>query len=494
MKKTITLGIAPVKRGFLSMEAAKAQKDKFMAAIASLNIKVLKIVDIDDLCENGIASSPDVVPKAVEKFKDARIDALFIPFCDFGAELVASGIAAAFRLPTLVWGARDEAPNTPGARGRDTQCGLFASTKVMRNYGVKFSYIFNEPSDSPAFKEGFTNFIRFTAIVRDMNGLRVLKIGDRPTDFLSVQANEAELSNKFNITVVPASPSSMIQQALALVNFVEPDDPSALDQRAKAQYETQKKSVAVMDEYVEDLKKRFNTITFNRGFPGSPGVSDDVNLKKCAALKVVIQNVMEQQNCSVAAFECWSAFSFGYGICPCQAVGDLTDEGLPLSCECDTYGAITMAILRAASLYEDSCFLADLTIRHPDNDNAELLWHCGPFPYSLKDPKSEAGLQHGQQVFELKQGELTLARLGELEGEYYLFAGEGKTTTGPETTNTYVWLETDNWKCWEEKLMFGPYIHHIGAIYGNYLPVLREACRYLGINLDNAHEQGVYSL
>lgn len=472
MNKTITIGVAPIKRAFLSMEAAKAQKDKFMGVISSLNLKLLEIVDIDDLCENGIASNVDVVPKIVEKFKDAKIDALFIPFCDFGAEAVAGGIAAELRVPTLVWGPRDDAPNTPQARGRDTQCGLFAATKVIRNYGVKFSYIFNEPSDSPAFREGFMNFIRLVTVVRDMNGLRVLKIGDRPVDFLSVQANEAALANKFNITVVPIAPSMLIQQANKLIETGD----------------------AEMDVYIDDLKTRYETITFSRGFPGSAPVSDEVNLKKCAALKVVIQRAMERQNCSVAAFECWSAFSFGYGICPCQAVGDLTDEGMPLSCECDVYGAITMAMLRAASLYEDSCFLADLTIRHPENDNAELLWHCGPFPYSLKNPDSKAALQHGQQVFELKQGPLTLARLGELEGEWFLFCGEGETTTGPETTNTYVWFEADNWKRWEEKLMFGPYIHHIGAIYGNYLPVLREAARYLGITFDNAHEQGTYSL
>lgn len=70
----------------------------------------------------------------------------------------------------------------------------------------------------------------------------------------------------------------------------------------------------------------------------------------------------------------------------------------------------------------------------------------------------------------------------------------GKTTTGPETNGTYVWMETDNWKRWEEKLMFGPYIHHLGCVYGHYLPVLREVSRYLGIHFDNAHEQGIYSL
>lgn len=472
MKKTVTIGVAPIKRAFLSMDAAKEQKDKLMATISSLGIKALRIVDIDDLCENGIASDISLVPKIVEKFKTAEIDALFIPFCDFGAEAVAAGIAAEIRLPTLVWGGRDDAPNTPQSRGRDTQCGLFAATKVIRNYGIKFSYIFNEPADSSKFMEGFSNFVRFAAVVRDMNGLRVLKIGDRPVDFLSVQANEAALANKFNITVVPVSPSTLIQQATRLIENGDAD----------------------MDAYIADLQCRYDDITFGSGFPGRPPVSDEMNLKKCAALKVVINRTMEQQKCSVAAFECWSAFSFGFGICPCQAVGDLTDEGFPLSCECDVYGAITMAMLRAAALYEDSCFLADLTIRHPENDNAELLWHCGPFPYSLKDQDSSASLTHGQQVFKLKDGDLTLARLGELEGEWFLFCGEGKTTDGPETTNTYVWFEADNWERWEEKLIFGPYIHHIGGIYGSYLPVLREAARYLGITFDNAHTQGTYGL
>ena len=51
-------------------------------------------------------------------------------------------------------------------------------------------------------------------------------------------------------------------------------------------------------------------------------------------------------------------------------------------------------------------------------------------------------------------------------------------------------METDNWKKWEEKLMFGPYIHHLGAIYGKMFPVLKEAARYLGVKLDSVEESG----
>ena len=44
-----------------------------------------------------------------------------------------------------------------------------------------------------------------------------------------------------------------------------------------------------------------------------------------------------------------------------------------------------MAMLKASSLNKGLPFLADLTIRHPENENAELLWHCGPFLKPLLD-------------------------------------------------------------------------------------------------------------
>ena len=125
---------------------------------------------------------------------------------------------------------------------------------------------------------------------------------------------------------------------------------------------------------------------------------------------------------------------------------------------------------------------------------AELLWHCGPFPYSLKDSGCQARLVGGQERFELKKGDITVCRFDDCDGKYYLFGGEGRAVDGPQTNGTYVWFETDNWKRWEEKMMFGPYIHHVGGIYGNYKPVLREAARYLGLIFDDADEQGVYSL
>ncbi len=60
------------------------------------------------------------------------------------------------KVPTLMWGARDERPNTDESRGRDTQCGMFACTKVMKRFGVQYSEIWNCETESEDFKTALT--------------------------------------------------------------------------------------------------------------------------------------------------------------------------------------------------------------------------------------------------------------------------------------------------------------------------------------------------
>ena len=472
-KEILTLGVAPTKRGFLSMEEAKRQKDRFMKVVKSVNSDIVKVVDLDDVTENGIMSDMKLVPKAVDKFYGAKVDALFFPFCDFGEESVVASIAREFDVPVLVWGSRDERPNTDAVRGRDTQCGMFAATKVLRRHGVKFSYIYNVDTDSKEFAAGFDRFLRVAAILKSLKKLRIAKIGERPVPFMSVMANDANLLTNFGITVVPIAPYNIVSLAKEII--AENGDEFA--------------------DYYKDLVSRMD-ISQNalENRDGEQTATAEETAKNIAGLRIAMKRLMEQSGCTAAAVQCWPAFPELIGFSPCTAMGELADLGYPASCETDMNGAVTMAILRACSLFNDAVFLADLTIRHPENDNAELLWHCGPFPYSLKDPASKAGLVAGQERFELKDGDITVCRFDEVDGKYILFAGEGKKVKGPETNGTYVWIEVKDWQRWEEKLIFGPYIHHVGGVYGKYLPVLREVARYLDIEFDNADEQGIYSL
>ena len=121
-----------------------------------------------------------------------------------------------------------------------------------------------------------------------------------------------------------------------------------------------------------------------------------------------------------------------------------------------------------------------MTIRHPTNDNAELLWHCGPFAYSLHREGSKPRICNCKGYFELKHGEFTVARLDQADGNYLLFADEVQGVDGPVTNGNYLWIETSNWPEWEKKLIYGPYIHHVCGVHGSYADVLKEATKYIG--------------
>lgn len=452
-KAKLTLGVLPTRRGMLDLETALQEKEKFMAVIRKIKPQVVTLLPIEEICEGGIIADEACAPAVVEKFTQAGVDAIFVPFCDFGEEGAVADVVSKFHVPVLLWGARDERPNTPEKRGRDTQCGMFAATKVLRRYGITYSYIFNVPADTEEFRQGFENFIRTACVLKDLRGLRIAKIGERPSPFRSVMTNEAGLMRRFGIQTVAITPA-VIQKRMEKL----------LEDREEA-----------FLEQVGELRERMDCRV--------------ENAERIVALKNAIRREMEENRCTVGAIECWPACAL-MDMPVCAAVGELGDMGIPVACETDINGAVTLAIIRAAMLGEEAEFLADLTIRHPENDNAELLWHCGPFPYSLKAADSSGRIEGGQEQFELKQGELTVCRFDDIDDEYYLFAGQAKTTTGPQTTGTYVWMETEDWKAWEEKLMFGPYIHHLGAAYGRWLPVLREAARYLKVKFDTVESKG----
>ena len=455
-KAHITLGVMPTRRGGFNLDLAYAEKEKFMPIIREIRPDVVDIVDIDDICEKGIIDSEVDSPAVVEKFKKAEVDAIFVPFCDFGEEGAVADVVSKFDVPILIWGPRDANPNKPEKRGRDCQCGIFAATKVIRRYGKTYSYIFNVTADTDEFKNGYETFIRVANVVKDFKGLRIAKIGERPAPFRSVMTNEARLMQKFGIQVV-AIPPLMIK--------------SAIDKALEAGGED-------FDKDVADISCRFDCTA-----AGEEGV------KKLAAAKKAVREILDSKGCTVGAIECWPTVAM-LGIPACEIIGEVTDLGYPIACETDINGAISMAILRAANLGDEAEFLADLTIRNPENDNSELLWHCGPFPYSLKAEDCKASIDGHNENFEMKQGDLTLVRFDDAEDDYYLFCGEAKTTTGPSTTGTYVYAEVDDWKKWEAKFMFGPYIHHLGGAYGKYAKVMKEAARYLGLKLDTPDTPG----
>ena len=387
-----------------------------------------------------------------EYLKTQNIDALFIPFCGFGQEEAVAKVAKEMDVPVLIWGPRDPAPDGLKHRPLDTQCGMFAATKVLQRYGVTFTYIENCRIEEEAFKKGFGEFIATAQIVKAFRHARILQVAVRPQQFLSVMVNEAELLEKFGVELVPITES----QFTNTVNTI-------LETRGDE-----------IDELVADIEK---TLDMSR-------LKDK---RIVAAVELGYMELAKKYQCTAIASDCWHMVHGAFGVSPCFIFGDLNDRGIPCACEEDLMAALCSLMAVAATNNKEASFVADLTIRHPENDNCELLWHCGPFAKQLKKPGTDGYIvEGGQGYYPLKEGELTVLRLDGLKGEYSLFCGKGTSIEGPETNGNYAWVEVDDWVHWEKKFMYGPYIHHVVGVFGDHRAAFQDACRYLGIRYDAA--------
>ncbi len=447
----IKLGFAPTRRSIFSAPDAVKYRGMTAGRLRELGVD---FTDITDINEEGLLYNDEDRIRIAEKFKAEKIDGLFLPHCNFGTEYECARLAKELKVPVLLWGPLDERPDENGVRLRDTQCGLFATGKVLRRFQVPFTYMTNCRLDDPVFERGLKDFIAVCNVVKTFRNMRILQISTRPFDFWSTMCNEGELLEKFNIQLAPV-PMPELTDELDRV----------------------KKEKAQIEEIIRCCRENMEVM-----------IEDD-ELENVAALKAAMKNLTVKYGCQAAAIQCWNQLQSEIGIMPCAANALLNEEGIPVVCETDIHGAVTALLVEAAGMDTCRSFFADWTIRHPDIENGELLQHCGPWPVSVagEKPKLTYPLAFdypGSLTAEAKHGLVTLARFDGDNGDYSLLLGNAKGVDGPKGMGTYLWVEVDNIRRLEARIVEGPYIHHCVGIHKDVVPVLYESCKYIGVRPD----------
>jgi L-fucose isomerase-like protein len=299
-------------------------------------------------------------------------------------------------------------------------------------------------------------------VVRGFRRLRIGQVGKRIDFFWTCIVNESELLERFGIEIVPMDMTEVIDA-------------------------TRRRAAAGRDAYLAELADWQARGLRIEGYDGPDPV---VNV---LALRDELLHRADDLGLTAFAVESFMTICRELGSMIELLHGMLAERGIPCATETDIHGAVSMLMLQAAALDREPTLLADLTIRHPERDDAVLLWHCG-FPFDLRDPARPAslgphwilpGIEPGSCHWKMKDGEMTIARFDGDGGAYSLVAGEGETCDGPETQNVYAWLKVCDWPAWERRFIEGPYIHHVAGAYGRHAHVLREACRYIeGLTFD----------
>lgn len=274
----------------------------------------------------------------------------------------------------------------------------------------------------------------------------------RPKPFCSVIFNESDLMDKFDIHVIP-------------VNL------AVIQDKYNRILETRKDELA---EGVAKLRQMYEI----------DDLSEPV-LDKVYAFVLLYEEIFEEYNVAAVSAECWTAMQLMVGVMPCAAYPLLADMGYIIGCESDMHATLTQVVLKSLTLGQKKPFLGEFTTRHPSDRNVELLWHCGPFAYSLKKHGTGAKMVNMRQWMQVEDGHFTVARIDQDHGNYSIAVCECDSAEGPYTFGSYMWGKFKDLPAVERKLIEGPYIHHMSEIEGSLTDSIREFCKYVpGLTFD----------
>ena len=185
----IKLGYAPTRRSIFSAPDAVKYRNLTADKLREMGVD---FVDIDDINDEGLLYDENDRLKIVEKFRREKVDGLLLAHCNFGTEYECARLAKDLNVPVLLWGPLDERPDENGRRLRDTQCGLFATGKVLRRFRVPFTYLTNCRLSDPVFERGVRDFLAVCNVVKTFRNIRILQMGPRPYDFWSTASREVQ--------------------------------------------------------------------------------------------------------------------------------------------------------------------------------------------------------------------------------------------------------------------------------------------------------------
>ncbi len=455
----VKIGLAPMRRdvtarpGIFNWEKAEERGQRLVAYIREhFTCENISFVDLSGIHPAGVMFCDGDAQVVIDRFLAEKVDALFVINCNFGNEELCAQVARGVGKPVCIWAPLDDVFEPDGTRYTDSQCGIFGVSRQLQRFHIPFTFIPSCHVEDALFAQSLRRFAAVACMVKNFRGMRIAQVGMRPKPFCSVIYNEGELMERFGLQIIP-------------VNLA-----------------------VVIDQYHRILRERDDELTKGAELLLSRYEMDDITpplLKKVYAFVLLYQWVFETYNVQAVSAECWTAMQLAVGAMPCTAYSILADQGYILSCESDLHGAITMALLSCATLGKKVPFFGEFTVRHPSDPNGELLWHCGPFAYSLKKENVPCKNVNMRQWFQVKDGLYTVARLDQEQGRYSLLNGTCETIDGPYTFGTYLWAKFDRLDDWERKLVEGPYIHHMAEIEGDITATLREFIKYVpGLSSD----------
>jgi L-fucose isomerase-like protein len=456
----IKIGFVAAHREPFDEEWAVEMRQRCLEAFPA--IKDIEIVVPDEtLTAGGLVRNDQDAERTINLFKQKEIDALIIGTMTFGDEVSALTLATAFRhLPILLFGTKEDAFSADGGRKSDSFCGTLSISSGLFRRHIPFLFggvIFPEEA---VFVEKVRNFVRVSAIVRGFVGARVGLVGPRPERFETCISSEDAMMRKFGQRVVPTSLPDIMSRAAK----IEKTD---------------------IQTTIEGMRQEADLSALQ-----------PETINQIAGLELALQQFGQEKGLAGMGIQCWTAMQEVYGFSACYAMGRLTDKGYMTACEVDIYGVLTMLLQYLAGLQTSVPHFIDWTIKHQEEENVFLAWHCGNGPPSLACRSAKIKVRAhsilgaslgidrslGTGEFQIKSGPVTLCRLIERDGDFKLLICKGTIVEADqELRGSWSWVKVANLEALYQCLVKEGFSHHASLMHGDYGTVIKDACQLLGI-------------
>lgn len=429
-------------------------------------------------CPVCIVESELHMVQALKDVKDAGCNTLVVYLGNFGPEISETLLAKHFEGPKMFIAAAEETgSNLLNGRG-DAFCGMLNASYNLKLRNVQ-AYIPEYPvGTAQECADMIHEFLPIARAVVGLSELKIISFGPRPLNFLACNAPIKQLYNL----------------------GVEIEENSELDLfEAFNKHQADERIPSVVKEMEEEL--------------GAGNKKPEI-LSRLAQYELTLKDWIEEhkgyRKYVAIAGKCWPAFQTQFGFVPCYVNSRLTDQGIPVSCEVDIYGALSEFIGTVVS--QDAVTLLDINNTVPADmfegdikgrfnytqKDTFMGFHCGNTS-SKKLTSCEMKYQmimaralpeevtQGTLEGNIVPGDITFFRLqstADSKIRAYIAQGEVLPVAARSFGSIGVFAIPEMGRFYRHVLIEGGFPHHGAVAFGNHGKALFEVFKYIGVPVE----------
>lgn len=467
----VKLGIVSVSRDCFVISLSQRRRSEVVRAYEARGGSIYE-------CPVTVENEVDM-KKAVADVTAQGCNALVVYLGNFGPETSETLIAKYFDGPVMFVAAAEESgDDLIGGRG-DAYCGMLNCSYNLALRKIPAVIPEKPVGTAEELAERMEEFVPAARALIGLKHLKIITFGPRPQDFFACNA-----------------------PIKALYDLgVEIQENSELDLLVSYKaHEGDKRIPAVVDDMAQQLGK-------GNQYPDL--------LERMAQYELTLLDWAQQNKGAsdyvVFANKCWPAFPSQFGFEPCYVNSRLSEQGYPVACEVDIYGALSEYI--GACVSGKPVTLLDINNTVPRDmydacikgtfdyalDDTFMGFHCGNTPLCmlkegavkfqliqnrLLENGGEPDITRGTLEGDIAPGEITFFRLqSAADTSLHSYIAQGEIL--PVDTRSFggigIFAIKEMGRFYRHVLISKQYPHHGAVAFGHYGKALYMVFRYLGV-------------